>query len=111
MQMKIGNVCTFKTPEDWEYTPDDRQEVVKLIGGNTVQDYGHIESGDKMSCTCLFYRDDFETVKGYWNSRLLVDVQDEAGNIYKNCRVVIKSWSYQSRFSDYVKTTIEFWRL
>ena len=111
MKMKIGNVYSFKTPENWSYTPDDRQEIVKLINGNTVQDYGHIESGDKMSCTCLFRQKDFQQIEEYWNSRLLVDIQDEAGNVYKNCRVVIKSWSYQPRFNTYIKTTIEFWRL
>ena len=109
--MKIGNVYSFETPENWSYKPDDRQEIVELINGNTVQDYGHIESGDKMSCDCLFHQKDFQQIEEYWNSRLLVDIQDEAGNTYKNCRVVIKSWSYQQRFPDYIKTTIEFWRL
>ena len=44
MKMKIGNVYSFETPENWSYTTDDRQEIVELINGNTVQDYGHIES-------------------------------------------------------------------
>lgn len=111
LKLKIGNAETFRAPESWEYTPDDRQQVFQLINGNVVQDYGHISSGDKISCSCSFTTKNYRIVYGYWESRQLVDVTDEAGNTYRNCRVVIKSYKYMPKFPDTIEATIEFWRL
>ena len=46
--VRIGDVLSFARPEDWTYTPDDRQQKVEIINGVAIQDFGHIEAGDTM---------------------------------------------------------------
>ena len=55
--------------------------------------------------------DNWEVVCGYWNSRQLVQITDEGGNVWPSMRVVVKSYQYVSRFPKAVKATLEFWRL
>ena len=109
MHIKIGGVQTLSV-ENWETVPDDRQQAVEILGGVAVQDYGHIETGDKISCTVTVSAAGWNIIKGYWESRILVDVEDEAGNLYRNLRVVVKSWRYVYRFPAYYDLTLEFWR-
>jgi len=109
--MRIGSARTYSTPTDWGCTPDDRQQLIPLIDGNTVEDYGHIESGDRINCTCLFTAENFHTVYGYWEGRTLVTVTDPAGNAWSNCRVLVKSYKYKEHFPHMVEATLEFWRI
>lgn len=112
MSIRIGEAVSYKSPDDWQYVPDDRQQIVPLISGNTVQDYGWISSGDKMTCTnCLMEWSQFLIVVGYWSNRQLVTVVDEAGNSWQGCRVVIKKYGYKKMFSNYVLVDFEFWRI
>ena len=97
--------------ENWQIVPDDRQQMVEIIGGTVVQDFGHIEAGDKITCSATLTAADWEIIKGYWDSRALVSLEDEAGNIYPKMRVVVKNYSYVQQFPRYYKVTFEFWRV
>ena len=110
MHIKIGGVRTLSV-ENWETTPDDRQETVEILGCVAVQDYGHIEAGDKIGCTVTVSAGGWRTIEGYWDTRQPVDVEDEAGIVHRNLRVVVKSWRYVSRFPDHYNLTLEFWRI
>ncbi len=110
MHINIGGVRTLDV-ENWETIPDDRQETVEILGGVAVQDYGHIEAGDKISCTVTVTAVGWQIIKEYWDSRLPVEIKDEAGNIYRNLRIVVKGWSYVKRFPDHYALKLEFWRV
>ena len=96
--------------ENWQIVPDDRQTQIQTIGGVAVQDFGHVEEGDKFSCNVTLHKADFEIVKNYWHNRILVNVIDESGNILENMRVIIKQYGYLTGFKKYMKATLEFWR-
>ena len=110
IHIQIGDAKTL-TVENWETIPDDRQETVEIVGGVAVQDFGHIASGDKISCTITAWREDFLQIVDYWENRTLVDVIDETGERYSDMRVVVKSYSYIAGFKKYFKANIEFWRV
>lgn len=110
MHIKIGAVRTLDV-ENWQTLPDDRQQLVEIIGGVVVQDFGHIEAGDKISCSANLTAAAWEIVKGYWDSRVLVPIEDESGNLYPDMRVIVKNYSYVPYFPKYYKVSFEFWRV
>ena len=97
--------------ENWKIITDDRQKIFETIGGVVVQDFGHVEEGDKFSCTVTLKKSDAAIIFGYWHNRTLVDVEDEGGEIYKNLRVLVKSYGYLSGFQKYLRVQLEFWRV
>ncbi len=97
--------------EGWKVLPDDRQQTVEVLGGTVVQDFGHLESGDKFSCTADFLLSDWQAIKQLWNDRVLVNVKDEAGIVHTKMRVVVKGYSYISHFPHCYKVNFEFWRV
>lgn len=109
MRIKIGDIYSYKTPESWTYTPDDRQEKIELINGVTVQDCGYVEAGDTISCSTIFAAVDFSTLKNYWINRTRVTVIDKAGVSHLNARVIVKSYQYVEKFPQYVTAELEFW--
>lgn len=111
MAIKIGEATSWKEPEDLQITVDDRQQIIETDGGNVVQDYGHVASGDKITFSCVFERDEFIKVYHYWQNRELVDFTDISGIVWKSCRVKIMSYSYTKNFTAYINTTIEIWRI
>ena len=111
IHIAIGDITTLET-ENWQVVPDDRQQTVEIIGGVVVQDFGHIAAGNKISCTVRLRKRDFDTLVKYWDTRQLVSVTDEAGIVWENLRVVVKSYEYVPRFSSKaVQATLEFWRV
>lgn len=110
IHIQIGEVRTLDV-DNWQIIPDDRQQQVEIIGGVAVQDFGHIESGDKISCNVTVRVGGWQEICRYWNSRQLVQITDEGGTVWSNMRVVVKSYQYVSRFPKAVKATLEFWRL
>uniref|UniRef100_UPI001C82A64F hypothetical protein n=1 Tax=Selenomonas sp. AB3002 TaxID=1392502 RepID=UPI001C82A64F len=64
---------------------DDRIEKIPLIGGNTVQDYGHISSGDSITVSACFSWDNAAAIYSLWESRTLVNFTDESGQFGKMC--------------------------
>ena len=109
MHIKIGEVQTMEV-SGWDITPDDRQTLIQTIGGVEVQDFGHCEEGDKITCSVTFHAEDKPTLFRYWHDRELVQVEDEAGNIYQNMRVIVKKYQYLKGFKKYYRADLEFWR-
>lgn len=110
-KIKINNIESFRTPESCTITVDDRIEKIQLINGNTVQDYGHIESGDTFTISALFKKNDFNSIMTLWNNRSLISFTDESGEVYTNCRIVVKSYKYETKFPDYIMLEFEIWRI
>ena len=109
IHIQIGDVKTLEV-ENWQINPDDRQQQIEIVGGVAVQDFGHVEAGDKISCNATIMRDSWVVIRDYWNTRKLVSIIDEAGNSWHNMRVVVKSYQYVSRFPHALRVTLEFWR-
>ena len=61
IHIAIGDITTLDT-ENWQVVPDDRQQLVEIIGGVAVQDFGHVAAGDKISCTGRVRKRDFDTL-------------------------------------------------
>ena len=108
--INIGDAVSFRKPEHWTVTPDDRQTKHETVGGVLVEDYGHVAAGDVFGCTCVFDEENWQRVKGYWLGRTKVTVVDESGTAWSDMRVVVKSLSYVERFETYYQAAIEFWR-
>ena len=110
----IYNGTTTKSlsnPENETITPDDRQQLIEVIGGVVVQDFGYIADGEKVAWTLQFDASAWATIKTYWTSRTLVTVVDAAGNSF-TARVVVKSYSYVPMFeTKAVQAVIELWRV
>lgn len=107
----INDIPSFRNPESSELKFDDRIEKVELIGGNTVQDYGYIASGDTFSLTCLFSYSNYLSLKELWSARASVTYTDEAGATWQNLRLVFKSIKRDRNFPNYVLLTFELWRI
>ena len=111
MAIRIGEAVSLNNPESETVTPDDRQQMMEVIGGVVVQDYGHIEAGDKIAWTLQFRNSEWEKVRGYWNRREPVLVEDAAGEAFY-ARIVVKSYSRIAGFErQAVEANIELWRV
>ena len=107
----INDIPSLRNPENINHTFDDRVEKIELINGNTVQDYGHIESGDTDAITCVFSAENFERIKTLWASRTRIAYTDEKGIVHNNLRLVFRNYHPVTRFPDYVVLTFELWRI
>ena len=111
IHIAIGDITTLET-ENWQVVPDDRQQTVEIVGGVAAQDLGPVAAGGKISCTVRVRTRDFDTLVKYWDDRTLVDVTDEAGIVWENVRIVVKSYEYVPRFSSKaVQASIECWSI
>jgi hypothetical protein len=109
--LKVGDAVGFRRPDDWSMVPDDRQEMHQTIDGNVVEDYGHVESGDKITCTAVFAYQEYIKIYNYWTQRTMVDVIDHAGTDWGKMRVIIRKDAYVPRFESYHQLDLEFWRI
>ena len=109
--LRIGDCVSFSTPKDWRHTPDDRQERVETMGGNVVQDYGVIDSGETITVSATFKKGEFDKLQAIWRNRQLVNVTDEAGEVWQDMRVKIIAWSYVDMFPDTYNVELEIWRV
>lgn len=110
IHIHIGEVKTLSV-ENWQIVPDDRQQLLEIVGGVVVQDFGHIAEGDRISCAVVVTAVDWEKIKGYWDSRAMVSVTDEGGSVLPSMRVVVKSYEYVARFPKVYKLSLELWRM
>lgn len=108
MHIKIGDVDTIGVT-NWKVTFDDRQEKFEIISGVVVQDFGHIEEGYTITCQVVIWRKDAEQLADYWHKRILVDVIDQMGNLWRNQRILVKSYSFQSFFPQVLNVELEIW--
>lgn len=109
--LHIGNAVSFGAPKDWRHSPDDRMAKVETMGGNVVQDYGVVDSGETITVSATFKKPEFEKLKAIWKNRTIVSVTDEAGEIWQNMRVKITAWSYVEMFPDTINAELEIWRV
>lgn len=107
----INGIESLRDPESSEVTFDDRIEQVKLIKGNAVQDYGYIKTGDVMSLTCVFKKENYERLKEIWIGRQSVTYKDESGVEHSNLRLVFRKARYVSKFPKYITLTFELWSI
>jgi hypothetical protein len=111
MQIRINNITSYRSPESLSFTPDDRVERVELINGNCVQDYGHIASGDQFTVSALFSWTDFTAIVALWESRTPVTFTDDGGVVWQGMRIVLRGYTYEARFPNYVNVKMELWRV
>ena len=111
MKIRIGEAISLTTPTDFKINTDDRQTMIQTDGGNVVQDYGHIASGDKIKVSALLYKDEFLKVWQYYETRTLVDFTDPAGVVWPHMRVRVLSYGYKERFENYINVELELWRI
>ena len=93
----IGEVQTL-TVENWSVVPDNRITVIQTMGGNVVQDYGHIQSGDAFTCLCNVSNSAKDKIFSYWQNQTKVTIVDEAGEQYENMRVIVDKYGRISNF-------------
>ena len=111
MKIRIGEAVSLTTPNSFKFTPDDRQTMIETDGGNIIQDYGHIASGDKITVTAVFYKAEFLKVWNYFQSRTLIQFIDSSGIVWPDMRVRVISYGYKERFENYINTELELWRI
>lgn len=107
----INDIPSFRDPEVCELNIDDRIEKVELINGNTVQDYGHCETGDSISLECIFSMENYLRINELWQTRTKVNFTDESGDIWSNMRLVLKKIKYVKKFPEYVYLNFELWKV
>ena len=107
----INDIPSFRNPESCELRIDDRIEKIALINGNTIQDYGHIETGDSIALECIFSQGHYSRIQDLWKSRTKVIFTDEAGGVWENMRLVLQRIKYVRNFPDYVLLTFELWKV
>ncbi len=106
----INSIPSFRDPESYKVIPDDRVQKIEIIGGVALQDYGHIAAGDTFALTCLFSKENFQSVLALWEARSSVTFTDTAGEIFSGLRIVMKEYERDKNFPDYVMASFELWR-
>lgn len=110
MVINIGSALSFRTPESWEVTPDDRQSKIEIVGGIYIEDLGLVDSGETVTCQAIFNAENWALIQGYWSNRTLVNVIDQSGNSLGNRRVIVKKYKYQDKkFMKYYLVDLELW--
>ena len=102
---------SYRSPETYGKTLDDRQEKIEIIDGVCVDDCGYIEQGDVLTFTAVFTATEFQKVKSFFVNRTKITFTDETGTIYNNVRVILKSYkAYNAQFyPDMVSADFEIW--
>lgn len=107
----INDIPSFRAPESEDYIFDDRTEKIELIGGNVVQSYGHVESGDTFSLECVFSAFNYNRIKLLWLADARVIYTDEDGDVHTNLRLVFRRKRRVPKFPEYILLTFELWKV
>ena len=107
--LDIGEAKTLNR-ENLVVEPDNRITIIKTIGGNLVQDFGHVQSGDKITCRCDVDDKNKEKIFEYWDNQEKVTVIKD-GKIYENMRVIVTRYEEIDMFPDHWRVDFEFWRI
>lgn len=114
--IQIGTIHSIGRTKDTEFTPDDRQTLLKTFGSTgtasvTVEDYGTVADGEVISLTATFSATDYNTLKGYWSNRTHVTVTLEDGTTIQNARIVIRRVQYYDPLmTSYKQVQLEVWK-
>lgn len=106
----INDIPSFRKPEHYEITPDERVEKIEIIGGIVVQDLGHVAEGDAYSIECIFSSENWARFYALWEARQKVTFTDTAGKIFHNMRIVMRKYYPDRDFPQYMYATFELWR-
>lgn len=109
---KLGEFTTFSEPENIEYSPDNRMEIVKLVHGACVQDGWDgqkMDTADVVSFSATFDKDGFARLRSISNSRERVAVEIGSERIV-NALLILKSYSYNVKFDGYKNASVDIWR-
>ena len=107
-----NTITSIGKTKDVEFIPDDRQTLVKVVGGVVVEDYGVCVNGEVISLNAVFDATAYSTLTNYWSNRTLVNVVLDDGTIINNARIVIKSVKYYDELLNRYKTvSLEVWRV
>ncbi|MBR0103129.1 MAG: hypothetical protein IJQ01_06485 [Selenomonadaceae bacterium] len=107
----INDIPSVRDPDSYKYIIDDRVEKIEVIDGYVVQDFGHIETGDVFSITCMFTEENFSRVQELWEARTKVNFKDTVGTVWENMRIVLREFTRDKDFPKYVTATFELWRI
>lgn len=107
----INGIASFRDPESYKVTVDDRVQRIEIIGGVAIQDYGYIEAGDTISITCLFSEINFNQILALWKARANVTFTDTAGEQRGNMRIFMKEYERDKNFPDYIMASFELWKI
>ena len=113
-----GNtISSIGKTEDLEFTPDDRQEIVKTVTNTgtasvTVEDYGVVANGGVISLSAVFSNADYNALKTWWSARNKVNVVLDDGTTISSARIVVKGTRYYDGMLPQYKTVnLEVWRV
>lgn len=106
----INDIPSFRDPDSFKMTLDDRISKVEIIGGVAIQDLGYVAAGDVFSVVCMFTVKNFDLVTKLWTARKTVSFTDTAGVVWEEMRIVIKEIEYDRNFPEYVTATFELWK-
>ena len=106
----INDIPSFRDPESYKMTFDDRQQKIEIIDGVAVQDLGHVEAGDVFFITALFSETNFNRLKSLWETREQVSFKDTAGVTWSGLRIFLKEIERDKSFPNYIMVTFELWR-
>lgn len=109
-KIKINDIESFRRPESFSITPDDRLERIPVMNGVVVQDAGYVEEGDIISLEAMFGSEEMDEILGLWKDREKVTLTDEAERTYDNLVMNIKELKYVPCFPSHVFITMELWR-
>lgn len=113
--VQIGNIKSIGHATDYSYEPDDRQELVKTVGGAVAVDpWGgtRVSDGDVLTLTAIFANADATTVQGYWATRTRQNVTLDDGSTINNARIIVRQITPLEGFwTGYRKLGLEFWKV
>lgn len=115
--VQIGTVKSKGKAENYNFEFDDRQELVKTIGGAVVVDawngsrVSHTD-GDVVQFTALFSSADASTIKNWWATRTKQNVTLDDGTAISNARILVRGIEMVDLFETrFVKLRLEVWRV
>lgn len=113
--VQIGSIKSIGHATDYSYNLDDRQELVKTVGGAVAVDpWGgtRISDGDIVSFSAIFTSSDASTVQGYWSNRTRQNVTLDDGTTITNGRIIVRQITLLEGFwSGYKKLGLEVWKV
>ena len=84
--------------EDYNYTPDDRLELVQTIQGATLADGGYYQAGDKHGASAVFDTTTLNELTTVWSTRERVTVSFDDGTTLSNAVIAIKNISWYDKY-------------
>lgn len=106
----IDDIPSFRNPESYKVTVDDRIQKIEVINGVALQDYLHIAAGDVISLTCLFTEENFNQLLALWERRTSVTFTDTAGATYPGKIIIMKEYERDRNFPTHILVTFELWQ-